>query len=252
MPKIIIAGPLEKQLQPFMKGFIITLPLGISVFIYGIVFGVLSQKAGLSFFATLCMSCFIFAGASQITAVQMMSGGGNPFTVIFTVFIINLRHFLMAASLAPSLKNEPIRFKLASAYFLTDESYAVTYSYFRDHSRTSAPSALFFLGCGLNIYLFWFIATLSGFLFGNVLPDQIKYVLDFAFAATFIGMLIPLICDFPTIVSTIVSAAVSIWGYLSLPGKWYIIIAVFTASFSGYLADLIQKSILTSTRRISE
>ncbi len=239
----------KEQAVPFMKGFIDALPLGISVFIYGIVFGVLSQKAGISFFATLCMSCFVFAGASQMTAVQMLSQGGNPFTIIITVFIINLRHFLMAASLAPSLKKEPVGLKLTSAYFLTDESYAATYSYFQDNSRTHAPSALFFLGSGLNIYLFWFAATMTGFLFGNVLPGQVKYVLDFAFAAAFIGMLIPLILDFPTIVAVAVSATISIWGYLNLPGKWYIIIAVFIASFSGYLADLLKKYLITLKER---
>jgi 4-azaleucine resistance transporter AzlC len=225
------------RLKFFIKGFIIALPLGVSVFIYGIVFGVLSQKAGLSFFATLGMSCFIFAGASQMTAIQMISQGGNPFTIIITVFIINLRHFLMAASLTPYLKKEPTGLKLTSAYFLTDESFAITYSHFQGNN----PSAFFFLGSGLNIYIFWCSATITGFLFGHLLPDQVKYILDFAFAAAFIGMLIPLIQDFATIVAVFVSAAVSIWGYRNLPGKWYIIIAVLSASFFGYLVDLLQK-----------
>lgn len=229
----------KEQVVPFMKGLMDALPLGVSVFIYGIVFGVLSQKAGLSFFATLCMSCFIFAGASQMTAVQMISGGGNPFTIIVTVFIINLRHFLMAASLTPSLKEQSTGFKLAGAYFLTDESYALTYSYYQDHS----PSPFFFLGCSLNIYLFWVAATIAGFLFGNILPDQVKYILDFAFVATFIGMLVPLIANFPTIIAVVISAIVSIWGSLHLPGKWYIILAVLISSFSGYIADTFSKKI---------
>lgn len=247
MDTVLKAKLSKEQVAPFIKGFMEALPLGISVFIYGIVFGVLSQKAGLSFFATLCMSCFIFAGASQMTAVQMISSGGNPFTIIITVFIINLRHFLMAASLAPALKEKPAGFKLAGAYFLTDESYAVTYSHFRDHQ----PSALFFLGCGLNIYIFWAAATIAGFLFGNILPDQVKYILDFAFAAAFIGMLVPLVANFPTIIAVLSSAAISIWGSIHLPGKWYIILAVLISSFFGYGTDIFLKKITERIKSIA-
>ena len=236
MPKILIPSP---RMKNFLNGFIRTLPLGISVFIYGIIFGVLSQKAGLSLAAALAMSLFIFAGASQITAVQLISQGGNLFTIIITVLIINLRHFLMAASLAPYLKKVPAGVKIVNAYFLTDESYAATYSHFQQNN----PSASFFLGSGLNIYLFWFSATITGFLFGNIIPEQIKYILDFAFAAAFIGMLVPLIRDFPTIVTVFISAGISIWGCLHLPGKWYIIVAVLIASLSGYLTSCARKSI---------
>ncbi|HBE76648.1 MAG TPA: branched-chain amino acid ABC transporter permease [Firmicutes bacterium] len=245
MQKLPHQNDSDIRLKSFIKGFMVALPLGVSVFIYGIVFGVLSQKAGLSSFETLGMSCLIFAGASQITAVQMISQGGTLFTIIITVFIINLRHFLMAASLTPYLKKEPTGLKLTGAYFLTDESFAITYSHF----QANKPSAFFFLGSGLNIYLFWCAATITGFLFGHLLPDQLKYVLDFAFAAAFIGMLIPLIQDFPTITAVFVSAAISIWGYRNLPGKWYIIIAVLIASLFGYLVDQLQEYLLPPKER---
>lgn len=229
--------------ENFLKGFISAIPLGISVFIYGIVFGVLSQKAGLSIAATLAMSLFIFAGASQMTTIQMISLGGDPFTIITTVLIINLRHFLMAASLSPYLKKVSSGVKMINAYFLTDESYAVTYSYFQQNK----PSASFFLGSSLNIYMFWISATTTGFIFGNIIPAQVKYILDFAFAAAFIGMLIPLIKKFPTIVTVLTSACISIWGCLYLPGKWYIIIAVLISSFCGCLANSA-KNRITNTK----
>ena len=215
MPKTLIQKFSAPRLANFRNGFISTAPLGISVFIYGIVFGILSQKTGLSILETLAMSAFIFAGASQMTAVQMISQGANPLSIIITVWIINLRHFLMAASLSPYLKKTPARVRMINAHFMTDESYAATYSCFQQHQ----PSAMFFFGSGFNIYVFWLAATLTGFLCGNIIPGQVKYILDFAFAAAFIGMLIPLIKDFPTIVTVLVSTIISIWGYLNLPGK---------------------------------
>jgi 4-azaleucine resistance transporter AzlC len=232
MRKSVIEKAYQPQLGNFLKGFAGATPLGVSVFIYGIVFGVLSQKAGLSIAATLAMSLFVFAGASQMTAVQMISQGVDPFTIVATVFIINLRHFLMAASLSPYLEKVSTGTKMVNAYFLTDESYALTYSYFQQNK----PSASYFLGSSLNIYVFWFSAAISGFLFGNMIPAEVKYILDFAFAAAFIGMLIPLIKDFPTALTVLIAAGISIWGYLHLPGKWYIIIAVLLSSLCGCLA----------------
>ena len=53
-----------KKFNEIMRGFIDTIPLGISVAIYGLVYGVLGGKAGLSVIEVAAMSMFVFAGAS--------------------------------------------------------------------------------------------------------------------------------------------------------------------------------------------
>ena len=79
--------------EELVKGFIDTIPLGICASIYGLVYGMMACKSGLSIFETVAMSAFVFAGASQMTAVQMIAIGSSPVSVIITVLIINLRHF---------------------------------------------------------------------------------------------------------------------------------------------------------------
>ena len=61
----------------------------------------------------------------------------------------------------------------------------------------TGPSVFYFLGSGLAIYLFWGSAGLLGYLFGNIIPPQLNYIFDFAFVAAFLGMLVPMIKDFP-------------------------------------------------------
>ena len=224
--------------KEFIKGFVDTIPLGVSVAIYGLVYGVLGAGAGLSIFEIAAMSMFIFAGASQIAVVQMIALGSNPVSVILTVFIINLRHFLMSASISPYLSGASMKMKFFSAYFLTDESYAVTYTHF----QRGKPSPAYFLGSGLNIYLFWGISGVLGVLFGSALPDSLKTVLDFAFIAAFIGMLVPMIKDLPAAVTVVVSGIVSVLGAIYIPGKWYIILAAVIASLAGYLALQVRES----------
>ncbi len=230
-----------KKFNEIMRGFIDTIPLGISVAIYGLVYGVLGGKAGLSVIEVAAMSMFVFAGASQIAAVQMIALGSSPVSVIITIFIINLRHFLMAASISSYLKEATTKMKMIAAYFMTDESYAVTYSHFQQ----GKPSVGYFLGSGLNIYFFWGGAGILGYLFGSALPASVNYIFDFAFVAAFIGMLVPMIKDFSMVVTVIVSGIISVLGAKFIPGKWYIIIACLVASFAGYaIMRIINRNVL--------
>lgn len=219
--------------KELIRGFVDTIPLGISVSIYGLVYGVLGGKAGLSVYEVIAMSMFVFAGASQIAAVQLIALGSNPVSIIITIFIINLRHFLMSASISPYLKEVSTRMKMLSAYFMTDESYAVTYSHFQKNKSSS----FYFLGSGLNIYLFWGASGALGYLFGNALPVQFNYIFDFAFIAAFTGMLVPMVKDFPMITTVLASGIISVLGAMFIPGKWYILIAGIVASLVGYAAN---------------
>lgn len=223
----------EEKFKELVKGFIDTIPIGISVSIYGVVYGVMACKAGLSIFETIAMSVFIFAGASQMTAIQMIAIGSSPLSIIITVLIINLRHFLLAASISPYLKKESKKMKMICSFFMTDESYAVTYSHF----QTGKPSGFYFLGSGLDIYVLWGASGVIGYFFGNIISSELSYIFDFAFVAAFIGMIVPMVKGFPAVVTVIASGVISIIGSKMLPGKWYILIAGILASLAGYLVS---------------
>lgn len=227
------------KLKVIRKGFIDTMPIGISVAIYGFVYGVLGSKAGLSAVEVAAMSLIVFAGASQIAAVQMIALGSNPFSIIITVLIINLRHLLLSASISPYLKEVSTKMKMVNSFFMTDESYAVTYNHFQKNKASSE----YFLGSGLNIYLLWGLSGVLGCIFGGVLPNQINFIFDFAFIAAFIGILVPMIKSFPEVFTVIASGIISVIGYKYIPGKWYIILAGIGASFIGLVTENLMEYI---------
>lgn len=224
--------------RELLKGFMDTIPLGLSASIYGVVYGVLAGKAGLSIWETIAMSCIVFAGASQMTAVQMIALGSSGVSIIITVFIINLRHFLLGASIAPYLRHESTGMKLLNAFLMTDESYAVTYS----HYQSNPPTGKYFLGSGINIYILWGLSGAVGYFFGNIISSQLSYIFDFAFVAAFLGMLVPMIKGLPVLVAVLTSAIVSLLGSRFIPGKWYIIVAAIVASLAGYIASELKGS----------
>jgi 4-azaleucine resistance transporter AzlC len=204
-------------------------PLALSIFSYGLVFGVLARQAGLSYWETVTMSGLVVAGASQFVAINMISAGAAASQIVLATFLLNLRHLLMGATLAPYLSR--VRpWKLAILAHLTnDESYAVTIGRFQRYGG----SAAYFLGAGTITFSAWFLSSALAGAVGDLIGDPRRYGLDFAFYGAFIGLLVPQLKDRGTWAAFGVAAVVSLAVSLALPGRWYIIIAALLASLAG-------------------
>ena len=113
------------------RGFVQTIPLGIGVTIYGLVYGMMGRQGLLPFWMIPAMSLFVFAGSSQMLAAEMMISGSSPLSVIITVLAVNLRHVVMSADMAAHVREAPAGKKALAAFFLTDEAYAVSYLRFQ-------------------------------------------------------------------------------------------------------------------------
>ena len=112
----------------FIKGFIATIPVGLSVCAYGLVLGVLAFSKGVTFFQLFSMDLITFAGSAQFLMVELWKNP-LPFSeILFAVFAINLRYLLIGASLTPLFKNSSIFEKIALMHLVADENWAVTMS----------------------------------------------------------------------------------------------------------------------------
>lgn len=212
------------------------LPLALSIFAYGLVYGILARQAGLSYWETVTMSALVVAGASQFVAVNMISAGASAGQIVLATFLLNLRHLLMGATLAPYL-SQVHPWKLAILAHLTnDESYAVTIGRFQRYGG----SAAYFLGAGIITFSAWFLSSALAGAVGDFIGDPRRYGLDFAFYGAFIGLLVPQLKDRNTWSAFLVSAMVSLVVSLVLPGKWYIIIAALLASLAGLGIENLQ------------
>ena len=106
-------------------GFVALMPLWLATAPFGALYAMQARIAGLSLAETQAMSLFVFAGASQFTAVTLLAGGAGPFSIVLATLIVNLRHTLLAASVAPYLGRVPALARAALAFQLPDESYAL-------------------------------------------------------------------------------------------------------------------------------
>jgi 4-azaleucine resistance transporter AzlC len=210
-------------------GFRQSLPVALSVFAYGLVFGVLAKQANLSFLEAVLMSVLVFAGASQFTALGLWVVPLPSLTIILTTFIINLRHILMGASLYPYIRNLKTLPRNVILYFMSDESWALTMGQFQQGKRNGA----FLLGSGLAIGCGWWGSTVVGYLLGNLFENPQQWGLDFAFLAVFIALLVAQWKGKKNIVPWLVAGVVAIAASYWLPDKWYILLGGLAGSLVG-------------------
>ena len=123
-------------LTEFFAGARDTFPLIVGAIPFGIIFGTLALASGLSFAAAMAMSAFVFAGSAQFIAVGLLAAGTGWPLIVLTTFVVNLRHALYSATLAPFVSRLPLRWQLAIAFWLTDETFAVVVSRFSGYSPT--------------------------------------------------------------------------------------------------------------------
>jgi 4-azaleucine resistance transporter AzlC len=215
--------------QDFRAGFVAMLPLWLGVAPFGAIYAVTAGGAGLTWAQTLVMSLLVFAGASQFTAAGLFASGTAPLTIVVTTLIVNARHMLLAASLAPHVRRAPAWLRALLAFQLTDESYAVGMRAF----LADRGSLAYQLGANFSVYVVWLSSTATGLLLGALIPDPAAYGLDLVFPLTFIGLLVPLLRGRINAIVALLAGALTIGGALLLPGRWYILIAGVAASGVG-------------------
>jgi predicted branched-subunit amino acid permease len=73
----------------------------------GFAAGVVERAAGLSYAEVLLLSTVLYAGSAQFVVTSMLTLASPAPAIVFTVFLLNLRHLLLAAALAPALRGVP-------------------------------------------------------------------------------------------------------------------------------------------------
>jgi predicted branched-subunit amino acid permease len=187
----------------FRFGFIKILPIMTGVVPFGAVVGSAAADAGLNVSQTMLFNIFVFAGASQLAAIDLMTKGGTIVVVVLTGLIINLRFLLYSAAISPVLSGAGFWAKIFGAYFLTDQSYAVMTAH-ETHFKKSGDAIQFYFGSCTCMALTWHLAVLGGSLFGNFAPRN--WALDYAVPLSFVVLVIPTLKNRKYILVAICSA----------------------------------------------
>lgn len=215
----------------FRDGFIANIPIGFSVFAYGSVCGMLSMQKGITLLEMTLMNLFIFAGSAQFIIVDMWSSTLDVIGIITAAIMINLRYFLMGASLSPLFINSTTKEKFAFMHLVADENWAVTIN----ARKQRAITPYFLFGGGICLLLIWSLGTTSGFLLGGLIAEPEKYGLDFAFIAIFTALTFNMYKGKQDILPWFIAASVAVLSEMFIPGKLYIVFGALAGSISAVM-----------------
>jgi len=217
----------------FWEGVRAEVPLLIGVFPFGMIYGALALNAGLSNTAAQLMSSIVFAGSAQFVTAQLVHEGAPGLVILLTIAVVNLRHMLYSASLAPFLKDLSMHWKILLSYLLTDEAYAP--SIIKCERDGVTPFGHWFvLGAGFALWFNWQVSTALGIFLGTAIPRE--WPLDFALPLTFIAMVVPVLKNQAMVAAAASAGIVALLAY-GLPYKLGLILAALSGILIGTLLE---------------
>ena len=200
-------------------------PMLIGLIPAALVLGAQATAKGMAPLAVPLMTGLNFAGGSEFAAVGLWTSPPHLLLIVGVTLLVNSRHLVMGAALAPLLRHLPGRRVLPLLFLMVDESWAMSLADAKARAvRGSTPafSTRYFIGASVGLYASWLAFTTLGALLGPVLGDVHRWGFDLAFPAVFLvlmrGMWTSASAALPWLVSLLVAAGV----YLAAPGAWYV------------------------------
>lgn len=175
-----------KNRLTFYDGLKDGLPIALGYISVSFAFGILAVEKGLPLWSPILISLSNFTGTGQFVGVGLIASGAAILEIAFTIFIINIRYFLMSLSLSQKIpENISLWQRLVIAFGDTDEIFAVSMQ------KKEKLNFKYMLGLILCSFLGWNLGTLVGAIANNALPMSIRSALGIAIYGMFIAIIIP-------------------------------------------------------------
>ena len=154
------------------------------------------------------MSTIAFAGAAQFAVVGYVASGISWPVIVVLTGLLNTRHILYSAALAPWFRGRPVRERAVAAHLLTDESFALAIAHFRRLGRFD-PFGYWYPAI-VTTLIPWNIATFAGVSIGDAIVEPERLGIDVIFPAAMIGLAVGLVSGRRELVAAIAGAAVAV------------------------------------------
>jgi predicted branched-subunit amino acid permease len=204
--------------------------------VFAAAFGAAAVQKGLTLAQTMSVSAFVFAGASQMVALELWREAWSPATLLAIVAVtgvVNARMILMGAALQPWLSTEPAARTALNLFFLTDANWLIGVRYHAQGGRDVGV----LLGAGIALWIVWVIATLPGYLAGTLVDDPRRFGLDLVMPVFFAALLVPLWKGLRPARPWVVAGAVAVVVHAAVPGYAFIIAGALAGAATGALVE---------------
>jgi 4-azaleucine resistance transporter AzlC len=208
-----------------MRGVRLGMPIFLGYIPIGAAFGLAATAAGFSVVQAIACSAFVFAGAGQFIGVAALAGG-NLAAALIATGVVNLRHLLFSATLAPHLADVPRWHQGLLAFTLTDEVFAVNIA----DAREGRADRFSMLGVGFTAWIGWQLGTIAGALAGSAIGNPDDWGAGFAMSAMFVALLVGQLTGRREYIAAGLAAVAALALSTVLPGQWPAVTAAILAA----------------------
>jgi predicted branched-subunit amino acid permease len=209
----------------FRRGVAACSPVLLGVAPCALVLGAQAAQKGMSVLEVPLMTGSNFAGGSEFAAIQLWTSPPHVALIAFITFLVNSRHLLMGAALAPFIQHLPKRKVFPALFLMCDETWALSLADARRRAALGVGPAFslpYYVGTGLCVYVAWVAFTTLGAALGPVMGNVEAYGFNLAFPAIFLVLLRGMWTGFRAARPWLVSLVVAALTYLFVPGAWYV------------------------------
>jgi predicted branched-subunit amino acid permease len=206
----------------FRRGVRDGLPLGVSIFAYGMAFGLVAAQAAFSIGKAVVTSAAIYSGSAQLAAVNLIqTGTATLFTLAATILIINARYVLFGAALQPWLGQARPLQAYGSLLLLGDANWLLVMKAIEAGEEDRAYLA----GTGAPMAVGWLSGTALGAGAVSILPAPEVLGFDLMLAAFAAAMMAAMMKTRAALVPVLVGAAAALIVAQVFGPSWGIIAA---------------------------
>ncbi|MBC1799499.1 AzlC family ABC transporter permease [Listeria booriae] len=171
----------------FLQGVKDCIPTLLGYISIGIAAGVAGIAANLNVLEVTLLAVFVYAGAAQFIICAMLLTNSTTLAIIVTTFIVNFRHFLLGATLAPHFQKDSMLKNIGISLLVTDESFGVAAMKL---AKKEPLYAAWMNGLNITAYVVWIASCALGGMVGKLIPNPALFGLDFALTAMFVALFV--------------------------------------------------------------
>jgi len=162
----------------------------------------------------MAMSLIAFGGAAQFAAIGFVANGLAWSAIALLTLLLNLRHALYSAALAPWFRGRSLLERAVAAHLLTDESFALAIAHFRRVGRFDAIG--YWYPAIATTLVPWSIATFAGVMLGDAIVEPRRFGIDVIFPSAMAGLMVGLISGRRELVAAGAGAAIGVGTSLAI------------------------------------
>jgi predicted branched-subunit amino acid permease len=175
---------------------------------FALVYGVAARAAGMSVLDVAVTSALVYAGGAQFAVLGYVASGAPWLSILLVTALINSRHMLYSAALAPYVTNLRARVRAVMAYPLSDETFALAIGHFRRIGFADVPGYML-LGLGISVVPWVLASALGAALAGSIAQPEVLG-LDVIFPAAMAGLAVGLISGRREVIAALAAVATGI------------------------------------------